>query len=114
MIYPHHDRRPVPELAPEIERLTRLVADLERIRSGHHPDEAELVGAPMLEHWSPAEHRTIALVGTVDGHPTIPNGRQVCTSDLWMIAPELSYARTLNRFYRLGARHHLSDRWNYR
>ncbi|QEL21946.1 hypothetical protein FQV39_04655 [Bosea sp. F3-2] len=114
MIYPFVDRRPVSELAPETERLRSLLADLERIQIGHHPDGIELAGAPTIEHWSLAERRTVALVGKVNGHPTIPNGRSACTSDLWFIAPALGYARTLNRFYALGERHHLSDRWDFR
>jgi hypothetical protein len=38
MIYAFADPRPVPQLTPEIERLSRLLADLERIRDGDHPD----------------------------------------------------------------------------
>jgi len=114
MIYPFADRRPAPQLTPEIERLRRLLADLERIRDGEHPDESVLADAPTIDHWSLAERRTVALVGKVDDHPTIKNGRQVCTSDLFFLAPELGYARTFNRFYALGRRHLISDRWDFR
>lgn len=114
MIYMSTDRRPVPELAPETQRLRGLLADLERIQAGHHPDEVDLANAPTIDNWCIAERRTIALAGAVNKHPTIPNGRSVCTSDLWFIAPALGYARTLNRFYALGSRHHLSDRWDFR
>jgi len=114
MIYPHPDRRPVPELGPEVEQLRRLLKDLEQIRAGHHPGEADLSKAPTIDNWCIAERRTIALAGAVTGHPTIPDGRSVCTSDLWIIAPSLGYARTLNRLYALGSRHHLSDRWDFR
>lgn len=110
MIYAFADRRPVPELAPEIERLSRLLQALERIRAGDHPDEAELASAPMIDKWSLADRHTIALVGNVHRHPTIPNARPVCTSDLWFVAPALGYARTLNRFYVLGRQHDMSDR----
>lgn len=114
MIYPFADRRPVPELTPDIDRLRNLLSDLEWIRSGAHPGKHELAAAPTIEHWSLAERRTIALVGEVHHHPTIPDHQQACTSDLWFIAPSLGYARTLNRLYLLGNRHRLSDRWNFR
>lgn len=114
MMYTFADQRPVPQLTPEIDRLSRLLTDLERIRTGHHPGEHDLASAPIIDHWSLTERRTIALVGKVDGHPTISNGRRVCTSDLWFVAPALGYARTLNRLYALGRRHHLSDRWDFR
>lgn len=113
MIYTLADRRPVPELAPDINRLSSLLADLERIREGKHPDAPVLADAPRLDRWSMAERRTIALVGTVANHPTIGNGRQVCTSDLWFVAPALGYARTVNRFYALGRRHQISDRRDF-
>lgn len=114
MIYPFADRRPVPELAPETERLRSLLVDLARIQAGHHPREIDLSKAPTIDHWCVAERRVIALAGVVTDHPTIPNGRSVCTSDLWFVAPSLGYARTLNRLYALGGRHHLGDRWDFR
>uniref|UniRef100_A0A9E7ZRG8 Uncharacterized protein n=1 Tax=Bosea sp. NBC_00436 TaxID=2969620 RepID=A0A9E7ZRG8_9HYPH len=114
VIYPFSDTRPVPQLDPELDRLRRLLEDLEQIRAGHHPGRLDLANAPTIDNWCIAERRTIALAGAVNKHPTIPNGRSVCTSDLWIIAPALGYARTLNRLYALGSRHHLSDRWNFR
>ncbi|WP_199084547.1 DUF6634 family protein [Bosea sp. ASV33] len=114
MIYPHPDLRPVPELAPEIEKLRHLVRDLDRIRMGKHPGVRELGGAPTITDWSPAERREVALVGRVHGHPTIEDGRQAGTSILFFLAPELGYARTLSRFYKLGDRFQLSDRWDFR
>lgn len=114
MHYPFTDRRRVPELGPNIDRLRRLLNDLEQIRAGHHPEEADLSKAPTIDNWCIAERRTIALAGAVTGHPTIPNGRSVCTSDLYFIAPSIGYARTLNRLYALGSRHHLSSRWDFR
>lgn len=114
MHYPFSDPRPVPQLGPEVDRLRHLLDDLEQIQAGHHPREADLSKAPTLENWCIAERRTIALAGAVTSHPTVPNGHTVCTSDLWFVAPSLGYARTLNRLYALGSRHHLSDRWNFR
>lgn len=114
MHYPFSDPRPVPQLGPEVDRLRHLLQDLEQIQAGRHPTETYLSKAPTLENWCIAERRTIALAGVVTGHPTIANGRSVCTSDLWFVAPSLRYARTLNRFYVLGSRHKLSDRWDFR
>ncbi|MGO4407757.1 DUF6634 family protein [Bosea sp. RAF48] len=113
MHYPFSDPRPVPGLDPEVDRLRRLLNDLEQIQAGHHPGKGDLSKAPTIDSWCIAERRTIALAGVVTDHPTIPNGRPVCTSDLWFIAPSLGYARTLSRLYALGNRHHLSDRWDF-
>jgi hypothetical protein len=104
MIYIAADRLPVPELIHQTQQLRHLIEDLERIRDGQHPSEPALADAPHLDDWSVVECRTVAIAGTVTSHPNIRNGRQVCTSDLWVIAPALGYARTLNRLYTLGRR----------
>jgi hypothetical protein len=114
VLYPFSDPRPVPELGPTVDKLRRLVRDVEKIQAGKHPGELELSDAPTLDDWSPAERRELALVGTVHGHPTIEDGRQAATSLVLFVAPELDYARTINRFYRLGDRFRLSDRWDFR
>lgn len=102
MLYRSHERRPFPDLQPDIERLQGLVRDLERIRLGEHPDAAALAVAPILDGWSLAKRSEACLVGRVTGHPKIDDGRVAVTSGLWMLAPALGYARSLNRFYRLG------------
>lgn len=112
--YPFSDPRPVPELGPEVDKLRRLVRDLGRIQAGEHPGERELADAPTLDDWSPCERGELALVGKVHGHPTVEDGRPAATSIALFVAPELCYARTFNRFYRLGDRFRLSDRWDYR
>lgn len=99
-----YDRRPVPEIGPEIERLRRLVADLERIHHGNHPGRRTLVTAPILENWRMAQRPEFCLTGDVRGHPDIGAGRTAATSPLWVLAPDLRYARTLTRFYVLGER----------
>lgn len=113
MIYTFSDRRPVPQLANEVENLHRLARDLERIRDGKHPDERTLADAPIIHDWSLAERPTVALVGKMRGHPTVGDGHSARTSDLFFLAPELGYARTFNRFYALGRRHLISDRWDF-
>lgn len=35
-------------------------------------------------------------------HPTIGDGRQGVTTGLWVLAPNLGYARTITRLYALG------------
>lgn len=114
ILYPFSDRRPVPQLDPEIQRLRRLVRDLDLIGAGKHPGERELANAPTLDNWSLAERRQVSLVGRVHGHPNIADGRQAGTSILLLLAPERGYARTFNRFYKLGDRFQLSDRWDFR
>ncbi|MFC3692652.1 DUF6634 family protein [Chenggangzhangella methanolivorans] len=71
-----------------------------RLREASH--EA-LAAAPLLERWF--VDRSLGkpcLVGFVSGHPEIVDGRCVRTSLLLRIAPEAGWARTRNRFYRLG------------
>jgi len=34
----------------------------------------------------------------------------ITTTDLWMFAPDLGWARTLSRFYRLGTPHPAGER----
>lgn len=102
MLYRYRDRQPFAEIQPDIERLQGLVRDLERIRHGEHPDAAALAAAPILDVWSLAKRSEACLVGRVTGHPRIHDGRVAVTSGLWLLAPGLGYARSLNRFYRLG------------
>lgn len=42
------------------------------------------------------------LVGTVTGHPTIPDGARVLTSEIDYIRPTLKVAITQNTVYELG------------
>jgi hypothetical protein len=112
--YPFADCRPVPQLALEVERLRRLAEDLNRIGEGEHPDERALAQAPTINDWGWAERPEMSLFGKVYRHPTIADGRQARTSDVWFVAPALGYARTLNRFYNLGRQFRFSDGWDFR
>lgn len=87
-----------------LDRLRRLVADVEALAAGRHPTSSTLADAPVLEDWALAAHPTPCLVGQFLGHPKIRHGRSGKTSDLWVFAPSHGYARTLSRFYRLGDR----------
>lgn len=102
MPYLLKDRTPVPELDDEIQRLRRLLRDLEFVRSGRHPDRNQLASAPLIDDWRIVNRPAPCLMGTVKGHPTIKNGHTGLTTELWLLAPTLGYARTLSRYYAMG------------
>ncbi|MCQ8782915.1 DUF6634 family protein [Mangrovibrevibacter kandeliae] len=93
---------PAKDIASVIERLRRLLADLERIEAGWRPTLRDLGNAPHLEDWQIVHRMLPSLAGVVHEHPVIADGHRTLTSDLWLIAPELGFARTFSRFYRLG------------
>lgn len=82
------------------DRMERALADLQRLSDGHLPIEADLAEAPLLDNWRP---HGPCLAGMVTGHPIISDGPCV-TSLVLVVAADLSWARTLNRYYRLGRR----------
>ncbi len=77
-----------------IARLESLLADLERFGSGHFPDDAELEKAPKLDPFTLGERTARCLVGGNVGHPIL-KGQFISTSKLWVLAPELGWARHL-------------------
>ena len=94
-------RGPVEDIGPTTARLRRLLADLEGIEAGWRPSARDLAAAPVLDDWRIAHRAVPCLAGHVAGHPRIGEGRPALTSELWLIAPEAGYARTLSRLYRL-------------
>jgi len=90
------------DAAFELHRLQRLSTDLSAIAEGHRPGK-ELENAPFLDDYAPAFRWDPCLTGKVQGHPLLGD-RAVQTSGLWAYAPDLGWARTLSRFYRLGYR----------
>jgi hypothetical protein len=69
----------------------------------HAASQEALAGQPLLERW--AVDRSLGracLVGYVTLHPLIEDGRFMRASLLRRFAPEVGWALTLNRFYRLG------------
>tara|TARA_E500000318_G_scaffold81496_1_gene76760 strand:+ start:10374 stop:10718 length:345 start_codon:yes stop_codon:yes gene_type:complete len=101
MITVKKGQSPSKYLPLEIERLERLLADLKRIRDGDLPSKAELTEAPLIDEYAVAERTFPVLQGYVHGHPAL--GTTWCrTTELWVIAPDLGWVRTLSRFYRLG------------
>ncbi|MFC4171633.1 hypothetical protein ACFOYU_06130 [Microvirga sp. GCM10011540] len=91
-------------LDAEIDRLETLLGDMKRLRDGGCPSVEELAAAPSIDQWSINVRPAPCLVGLVQGHPRteLPTLRPVATSDLWILDPARSYARTLSRIYALG------------
>jgi hypothetical protein len=83
-------------------RLRDLAADLDRIRSGKGPTEAELASAPLIVGWQSALTPVgLRLIGFVAGHPRLGKTGAM-TSQIWAADAEGTWIRTLSRFYRLG------------
>ena len=83
-------------------KLRRLAHDLDRIAVATAPTAADLAKAPLLVDWRIVLTLSgLALAGFAAGHPLL-GARKIVTSPLWVLDPELSWARTLSRFYRLG------------
>jgi len=89
------------DLQSDITRLDKLVTDLQRIAEGKMPSAQLLERSPYLHNWQVASYSVPRLVGECDNHPTLA-AQVIRTSDIWIFAPELGWARTLSRFYRLG------------
>ena len=67
------------------------------------PDAAALAAAPILDRWCALREEELCyLIGCVSGHPLVRNGARCRTSNVFCIAPDAGWARTWNRFYRLG------------
>ena len=89
------------DIAGEVARLEALVRDMASIASGHRPGDDELAGAPIIDHWSVALRPLPCLIGGVHGQPNL-RGPISATSGLCIFAPDLGWARTVSRYYRLG------------
>jgi hypothetical protein len=91
----------------ELQRLKKLVADMEQIAAGTLPERLVVSGqTPVLDDWCAASVSSPCLVGRSSGHPRLPGtGRLITTSDLWLVSRDLSWARTRSRWYRLGEQH---------
>ena len=94
--------------AEDVERLERVVADLRRIIHGEAPTRGELRAAPLVDRWSLATLPVSCLTGELHDHPILA-GPRVSSSEVFAWAPELGWARTLSRFYRLGERRGSED-----
>jgi hypothetical protein len=90
------------DIGYEVERLEKLVADLKRFAAGELPSAEELAEAPLLDLYARSQRPMLCLVGFCTDHPRL-RGPIVATTDIWVMAEDLGWCRTLGRFYRLGS-----------
>lgn len=85
--------------------LKRLTSDLERLEVGDIFAPA-LMASPLLENWRHGFRKVSCLEGVVEGHPSLPDGHVISTSEIWahFHDDDEHFVRTLNRWYRLGKR----------
>jgi hypothetical protein len=88
-------------LLEDLSCLESLHADLERIREGRFPTHEEIEQAPLLENYRLGIRERPCLRGTVERNAKLGRGATY-TSELWVLAEPLGWARTLSRLYRLG------------
>lgn len=86
-----------------IATLKALTQDIQRIRAGAAPTEADLAAAPVLDGWASAVRGSTCLVGSVQAHPLLGNRRAIFTSQVFALDELNGWARTYSRFYVLGA-----------
>ena len=68
------------------------------------PTEKDMKRAPFLDPWCAVrEHDRCILLGVVTGHSKLREGARIYTSLMFQVHPDLGWARTWSRFYRLGA-----------
>lgn len=94
--------RDMPEFA---EKVAAAKADLLRLKQGWRPDSFDLANAVGLENWLPAidpETKLPVLIGNAIGHPRLRDGL-ITTSPLLWLSEDRKIARTLSRWYKLGA-----------
>src|SRR3546814_6062665 len=85
----------------DVRKLRALANDLEGIAKGILPAPDVLASAPFLDGYWFAPREYLSMCGSVHDHPLVSDP-MVTTSELWVLAPELGWARTYSRFYRLG------------
>lgn len=88
-------------LGEDVWSLNALVGDLGRINDGCFPTREEVERAPLLENYRLGVREQPCLYGSLVRHPGHA-ARPFCTSELWVLAEPLGWARTLSRLYRLG------------
>lgn len=89
----------------QVSRLHRLVTDLERLEAGliRPPD---LTAEPFLDNWSDSARKVPCLQGIVEGHPSLPDGHMIVTSEVfgYFQGDDEHFVRTRNHWHRLGGR----------
>jgi hypothetical protein len=81
--------------------IRRALSDFERLEAGTLDTKAILADAPVLSHYKMVLGWSHAMRGVVEGHPLLPDGREIVTSQLIYLDPKLGLARTLSRWYRV-------------
>ena len=84
------------QLATYIARLEALLVHLKALAEERLPSDEEIAAAAVLDRYQGLLCPVKCLIGWVS--PTL---RQA-TSEVWVYAPELGWARTFGRLYRLG------------
>jgi hypothetical protein len=85
------------------DRLRRLASDLDEYSSGQPPSTDELASAPLITDWRIGYRAAVAIHGSTTDHPVLHRVRNLATSELYFLDPDLRWARTFSRLYRLGA-----------
>ncbi len=98
-------------LSEQLECMKSLCADLEWLRAGVvRPSLDELESAPLIDDYAFVQRGVTALQGRVTNHPLIGTTTAI-TSDLYVFAPDLGWARTFSRYYRLGSPSSAMAKW---
>ncbi|MDT3684960.1 MAG: hypothetical protein RO009_07955 [Pseudorhodoplanes sp.] len=98
--------RRTPEGRTHRERFCEAQKTINMLAQGWRPSASELQHAPNLSAWQPVmlPIGDIILLGFVTGHPYIRDGKFCSTSPLIAYDAQLAeWARTVSRWYRLGA-----------
>lgn len=87
------------ELPDLVVRLRALAMSLEKAAySGFSNEEAHVA----ITDWVIAKRAVPILVGTMNGHPTVRDGRVGATTEIYYVDQQAGLVRTFNRWYRLG------------
>lgn len=89
------------DISREVKKTEELLADLKRFTQKQFPTQEELEEAPLIDEYVIVPRSAHALSGLVHEHPRLGT-TSIMTTQLWVIAPSLGWARTWSRFYRLG------------
>jgi hypothetical protein len=84
------------------DKLTSLLFDIHDLQMGEIPRSMDLSAAPVIDQWSYGLVPARCIVGSRCGHSIVSNRTRVHTSQLVLVDPENSWARTWSRCYRLG------------
>lgn len=98
MHYTYENPR-VRELAARIHDLSRDLRLIEELKA---PSIRDIASAPVIDDWYVGHRMEPALIGRLSGHPVVRPG-PVVTSGLFYLDPLAGYARTMSRWYKIGA-----------